>query len=77
MSTSKKHPQTPIRTRNPERVRERVLDASTRLFAAMGFAGTSLRNISDASGVSVGLIQYHFGTKQALYDAVREHALAA
>lgn len=46
------------------------------LFAERGFAGTSFRDVSKRSGISVGLIQYHFGTKTALYDAVREHALA-
>jgi TetR/AcrR family transcriptional regulator len=47
-----------------------VLDAAERLFAERGFAGTSLRDIAVASGVSHPLIQHHFGTKECLYGAV-------
>ena len=64
-------------TRNPERVRAATLEASVKLFAERGFAGTSFQNISDACGVSVGLIQYHFGSKEQLYEAVKEHAIDA
>jgi TetR/AcrR family transcriptional regulator len=64
-------------TRDPERVRAVTLEASVKLFAERGFAGTSFQNISDACGVSVGLIQYHFGSKEELYEAVKEHAITA
>lgn len=63
--------------RDPERVRSLALEASVKLFAERGFAGTSFQNISDACGVSVGLIQYHFGSKEQLYEAVKEHAMQA
>jgi AcrR family transcriptional regulator len=53
------------------------LEAALTLFAERVFAGTSLRDVSDLSKVSVGLIQYHFRSKSALYDAVRARALAA
>ena len=61
--------------RDPERVRAAVLDASVKLFAERGFAGTSFQNISDACGISVGLIQYHFGNKEELYEAVKKQAI--
>lgn len=64
------------RTRAPEHVRALVLNTGMALFAERGFAGTSLRAVSDASGISVGLIQYHFGTKQKLHEAVKAHAIA-
>lgn len=67
----------PRASRDPKRVRELVLEAGTRLFSTHGYAGTSFRDISEASGISVGLIQHHFRTKRALYDAVREAAFAA
>jgi AcrR family transcriptional regulator len=63
--------------RDPERVRRRVLAAATRLFTARGFAGTSFRDVSTVCGVSVSLIQHHFGTKRSLYAAVKEHAVAS
>ena len=40
-------------------------------FAEHGFAGTSMRDISRASGISQPLIHHHFGTKEDLYIAVR------
>jgi TetR/AcrR family transcriptional regulator len=64
-------------TRDPVGVRAAALEASVALFAERGFAGTSFQNISDACGVSVALIQYHFGSKEQLYEAVKEHAIGA
>jgi TetR/AcrR family transcriptional regulator len=60
----------PSRIRNPEGTKQSVLDAAERLFAERGFAGTSIRDIAMASGVSHPLIQHHFGTKECLYSAV-------
>ena len=59
-----------------DRVRSLVLEAGAKLFSQRGFAGTSFRNLSAESGISVGLIQYHFGTKEKLYEAVREHVFS-
>jgi TetR/AcrR family transcriptional regulator len=59
------------RTRNPEGTRRAVLDAAERLFADRGFAGTSMRDIATASGISQPLIHHHFGCKHELYEAVR------
>ena len=50
--------------------RERVLAAAERLFAAQGVHGTALREVSEASGVPVNLISYHFKTKDELLRAV-------
>ena len=63
------------RPRDPEGVRGRVLAAGKKRFAEQGFAGTSLRQVAEGAGISTGLLQYHFGSKQGLYDAVREDAL--
>ena len=61
----------PIRVRDPEATREAVLAAAERLFAENGFANTSLRDISAASGISHPLIHHHFGSKEGLYQAVK------
>jgi TetR/AcrR family transcriptional regulator len=58
------------RTRNPAGTKRAVLDAAERLFAEHGFAGTSMRDIAEASGISQPLIQHHFGHKDDLYAAV-------
>jgi TetR/AcrR family transcriptional regulator len=59
------------RVRDPEATRAAVLEAAERLFAESGFANTSLRDISAASGVSHPLIHHHFGSKEELYQAVK------
>ncbi len=60
-----------VRGRNAERTRMAVLEAAEVLFADRGFSGTSMRDISCASGISQPLIHHHFGCKQDLYIAVR------
>ena len=60
----------PVRARDPEGTKRLVLDAAERLFSERGFAGTSIRDIAMASGVSHPLIQHHFATKEGLYRAV-------
>jgi AcrR family transcriptional regulator len=50
--------------------RERILDAAEQLFATRGFDGTSTREIVAKSGDTIGSVNYHFGSKQALLDEV-------
>jgi TetR/AcrR family transcriptional regulator len=63
------------RTRDPEGTRAAVLDAAERLFAERGFAATSMRDVSEASGVSHPLIHHHFGSKEGLYAAVKRRLM--
>ncbi len=53
----------------PEITANKILIASTELFADQGFHGASFRTIAKASGLSIGTIQHHFGTKERLYQA--------
>ena len=55
----------------------RILDAAERLFMENGFAATSVRMITGAAGVPVALVNYHFGSKQGLMEAVYERALGS
>lgn len=50
--------------------KESILDAAEALFGAQGFSGTSLRNITAAAGVNIASVNYHFGSKEALIEAV-------
>src|SRR3954462_426002 len=59
------------RNRDSGQTRAVVIDAAERLFAERGFAATSMRDISAASGVSHPLIHHHFGSKEELYAAVK------
>ncbi len=48
----------------------RILDVAERLFAEHGFNDTSLRLITSAAGVNLASVNYHFGSKKALIQAV-------
>lgn len=49
---------------------ERILDAAEQLFADKGFSETSLRLITGKAGVNLAAVNYHFGSKKALIQAV-------
>ncbi len=49
---------------------DRILDAAEALFAARGFAGTSVRDIANAVGLNPASLYNHFANKEALYEAV-------
>ncbi len=50
-----------------ERTRERILSTALPLFAAHGFAGTSVRMVANAADVNVATLAYHFEDKAGLY----------
>ena len=52
--------------RSVETTREQLLTIAVEMFAANGFAQTSLRAIAKQAGVSPALLVHHFGTKDAL-----------
>lgn len=54
---------------------DRILDAAEHLFAERGFAETSLRTITGRAGVNLAAVNYHFGSKKALIQAVFERFL--
>lgn len=54
--------------------RDRILAIAERLFAEAGIGATSLRAITAAAGVNLAAVNYHFGSKDALVEAVyRRH----
>lgn len=55
--------------------RARVVDAALAQFAERGTAGATMRSIAEAAGVSVGLVQHHFGTKDRLREACDDRVL--
>jgi TetR/AcrR family transcriptional regulator len=57
--------------RSGDATRAAIFREAVRLFAERGYAGTSVRDISDASGVSTPVIYYHFGSKDGLYETVK------
>lgn len=68
-------PGRPAAEKRPE-VRDALLDAASRLFARRGVAGTSLRQVASEAGVTPAMVNYYFGGKQGLHDAILERTLA-
>ena len=50
--------------------KEKILDAAEKLFVDNGFSATSLRAIIKEAGVNTASVHYHFGSKEALIEAV-------
>jgi AcrR family transcriptional regulator len=50
--------------------KEQILSVAERLFAKLGFAGTTLRNVVSQAGVNLAAVHYHFGSKEELFRAV-------
>lgn len=61
-----------IAAANPVRrdVRGDIMHAAERVFARSGFDGATTRAIADEASVNLGLIHYHFGSKEALFEQV-------
>lgn len=55
--------------------RERILGSAEALFADHGFAGASLRRVTAAAGVNLAAVNYHFGSKDRLIEAVLRRRL--
>jgi AcrR family transcriptional regulator len=54
----------------PVATKDRILDAAEALFMEHGFEATSLRSITAAAGVNLAAVNYHFGSKEELFQAV-------
>jgi AcrR family transcriptional regulator len=70
-----KHTDLPVRASDLStyaRIRNSALEG----FASNGVAGTSIRDVAAAAGVSPGLVQHHFATKAGLRAAVNEYVMA-
>lgn len=57
--------------------RARIRDAALAQFAEHGVHGATMKSIADAAGVSTGLVQHHFGSKDALRQACDDAVIEA
>ncbi|MBV9282547.1 MAG: helix-turn-helix transcriptional regulator, partial [Chloroflexi bacterium] len=60
----------PRRQEQARRTRRQILEAARRLFAARGYAATTLPAIAREAGVSAPTVTAVFGTKSALLEAL-------
>ena len=57
-------------SKNSPDTASRILDAAEALFMEHGFDGTSMRMITGQAGVNLAAINYHFGSKEGLFQGV-------
>ena len=57
--------------------RHKLLDCAEALFGRHGLEGVSLRTINTEAGLSPAALHYHFGTKEALIEALLERRMPA
>ncbi|MDB5713919.1 MAG: transcriptional regulator, TetR family, partial [Sphingomonadales bacterium] len=50
--------------------RDVILDAAEALFCVHGFHGVTVRQVATEAGVDPALLNYYFGSKRGLFDAV-------
>src|SRR6187455_1213930 len=56
--------------RGPAATKDRILDAAEGLFMEHGFEATSLRSLTATASVNLAAVNYHFGSKEELFQAV-------
>ncbi|TFH86389.1 TetR/AcrR family transcriptional regulator [Billgrantia azerbaijanica] len=61
-------------TRDPEQTRARILEAAEALFVEQGFSAVRLSELARSAGVTKSLIHHHFGSKEKLWEAVKDRA---
>lgn len=54
----------------PTDPKTRILDAAIELFAQKGYSATGMRELARRADVNLAMINYHFGSKQKLLEAV-------
>lgn len=64
------------RTRNPRATKARLVAAATEEFAAFGIAGARIDRIEAGANANRALIYSYFGSKDGLFDAVMDAAVA-
>jgi AcrR family transcriptional regulator len=60
---------------NPDKVRKKIIDAASILYAKKGFADTSLQEISEKAGVTRTVTRYHVKTKSEIMRMIMEDIL--
>jgi len=52
--------------------KEQIINAAIDLFAQKGFEGTSIRDLAAKADVNVAMVNYYFGSKEKLFEALVE-----
>lgn len=53
--------------------KEIIMNAALELFAEKGFEGTSIRDLANKADVNIAMVNYYFGSKDKLFEAMVEY----
>lgn len=63
------------RKHNAQATRTSILEAARRLFARQDISAVSIRDIAKEAGVSHGLVQQYFGTREQMIAGIIQHEI--
>lgn len=61
------------RTAPREERRRQLIEATIASVARHGLSGTTMQTVTREAGLSIGLVNFHFRSKEALFEAVLRH----
>ena len=56
--------------------KEHIINIAVELFSTKGFEGTSIRELAAKAGVNIAMVNYYFGSKEKLFEALIENKVA-
>ena len=62
--------------RDAQTTKKKLVHAALLAFSTRGYDAASTRSIETAAGVKRGLINHHYGSKQALWQAAADHMMS-
>ena len=62
--------------RDAQATKQKLVHAALLAFSTRGYDASSTRSIENAAGVKRGLINHHYGSKQALWQAAADHMMS-
>lgn len=63
----------PKRTASKEERRRQLIDATITSISKHGISGTTMTTVTQIAGLSIGLVNFHFKTKEALLEETLRH----
>ncbi|MEZ0607394.1 TetR/AcrR family transcriptional regulator [Fibrella sp. WM1] len=60
----------------PKDTEVKIKEAARRVFLEKGYEGAKIRQIADAAGVNVALVNYYFRSKEELFRSIYQETLA-
>jgi len=61
--------------RDPEATRQALLEAAERVFMEKGFGNTALSEIANRAGITKSLIHHYFGSKENLWQEIKQRRM--